>query len=347
VALLLVLLLILPCLLIMGVVFQTLGSWIDGRRLPPPGRMVDIGSCKLHLNQQGASQPVVVLEAGIAATSVSWSLVQARLAEFSTVCSYDRAGLGWSELRKEQLGPCALQQMLRELDALLHKAGLVAPFFLVGHSFGGLLVSAFAHAHPERVAGLVLVDPISLAYWGRESRTNANRIRAGVRLSRRGAILARIGVVRVALNVLHAGGRWFPRHVAQAVARQGTGLMESLAKEVVKLPRELHSTVRAHWSRPKGFIAMAEYLEALPACAAAGLTMSVPANIPVTILSAGNATAEELLERDTWAARSERGRHLQVPGTGHWLQLERPDLIVATVREMIEPTAEVPGSHTS
>ena len=339
-ALLLVLLLILPWLLIMGVAFRTLGSWIDGRRFPPPGRLVDIDSCRLHLNQQGASQPLVVLEAGIAATSISWSLVQARLAEFSTVCSYDRAGLGWSELRRDRSVPCTLQHMLGELDALLRKAELVTPLFLVGHSFGGLLVRAFAHSHPERVAGLVLVDHISLADWGRGSRTNADRIRAGVRLSRRGAILARIGVVRVALSVLHAGGRWFPRHVAHAVARQGTGLMESLAREVVKLPRELHSTVRAHWSRAKGFIAMAEYLEALPACAAAGLTMSVPANIPVTILSAGNATADELHERGTWAARSARGRHLQVPGTGHWLQLERPDLIVATVREMIEPTEQ-------
>jgi pimeloyl-ACP methyl ester carboxylesterase len=81
---------------------------------------------------------------------------------------------------------------------------------------------------------------------------------------------------------------------------------------------------------------MAEYLEALPACAAAGLKMSVPANIPVTILSAGNATAEELHERDAWAGQSERGRHLKVPGTGHWLPLERPELIAAAAREMVD-----------
>lgn len=338
------LLLILSSLLMIGVLYQMLGSWIDERRFPPPGHVVDIGSCKLHLNHQGSGQPVVLLESGIAATSISWSLVQTRLTEFSTVCSYDRAGLGWSECRLDRLGPRALEQMIGELDTLLRKSGLVAPFVLVGHSFGGLLVRAFAHAYPERVAGLVLVDPISLAYWGSGSQTNADRILAGTKLSRRGAILARIGVVRAALSVLHAGGSWFPRHVAQAAARQGTGLMENLAKQVAKLPRELHSTVCAHWSRPKGFLAMAEYLAALPDCVAAGLTMSVPANIPVTILSAGNATAEELRERDAWAARSERGRHVRVPGTGHWLQLERPELIVHTVREMIEPMGPFVGS---
>lgn len=114
---------------------------------------MDIGACKLHLKRQGSGQPVVVLEAGIAATSVSWSLVQTRLAQFSTVCSYDRAGLGWSERRRDHSCPCTVEQMAGELEALLRKSGLVDPFVLVGHSFGGLLVSAFAHAYPEQVAG--------------------------------------------------------------------------------------------------------------------------------------------------------------------------------------------------
>jgi pimeloyl-ACP methyl ester carboxylesterase len=172
-------------------------------------------------------------------------------------------------------------------------------------------------------------------HWGRASPANTDQILAGVRLSRRGAILARIGLVRAALSVLNAGGRWFPRHVGLAVAGQASDLMQHMAREVAKLPRELRSTVRTHWSRPKGFLAMAEYLEALPSCAAAGLKMSVPANIPVTILSAGNANAEELRERDAWAGQSERGRHLKIPGTGHWLQLERPELIADVVRELV------------
>jgi pimeloyl-ACP methyl ester carboxylesterase len=335
---LLLLLLTLPSLLILGMAYQILGSWIDERRFPPPGRMIDVDQYKLHLNRQGSGsgQPVVVLEAGIAATSISWSPVQTLLAKFGTVCSYDRAGLGWSERRIDRSGRCALEQMVGELEALLRNGGLGGPFILVGHSFGGLLVSTFAHVYPEQVAGLVLLDPVSVAYWGSGSQTNADQIRAGARLSRRGAILARIGVVRAALSVLNAGGRLLPNLIAQTVASQGTGLMQNLAREVAKLPRELHSVVRSHWSRPKSFLAMAEYLEALPASAAEGLTMRIPARIPVTVLSAGTATGEELGERDVWAARSERGRHIKVPGTGHWLQLEEPELVAATVREMIE-----------
>ena len=337
---LLLLLLILPSLLIAGVVYQTIGSWVDVSRFPPPGCLVDIDACKLHLNRQGSGPPVVVLEAGIAATSVSWSPVQARLAQFSTVCSYDRAGLGWSDGRRDRSRPCTLEQMTGELEALLHKGGLAAPYLLVGHSFGGLLARAFAHNYPEQVAGLVLVDPVSLMHWGTASQANTNRILAGARLSRRGATLARFGVVRAALSILNAGGRWLPRQISLAVARPGSAVMRNLARQVAMLPPELRSTVRAHWSRPKSFLAMAEYLEALPACAAAGLKMSLPAEIPVTIFSAGNATAEELDERDAWAAQSRQGRHVTAPGTGHWLQLEKPELVADAVREMANRIAE-------
>ncbi|HTV82153.1 MAG TPA: alpha/beta hydrolase [Acidobacteriaceae bacterium] len=326
-------LLILPGLLMAGGVYQAIASWMDERRFPPAGRLVDVGGFKLHLRREGSGQPVVVLEAGIAATSISWSPAQARLAELSTVCSYDRAGLGWSEPRRD--GSCTLEQLVGELEELLRRSGLAAPFVLVGHSFGGLVVRAFAHAWPEQVAGLVLVDPVSLVHWSRGSRANTEQIRAAAGLSRRGAVLARVGVVRAALSVLNAGGRWFPSHVGRAVARRGSDVMQNLAREIAKLPRELYSTVRAHWSRPGGFLAMAEYLEALPGCAAAGLTMNVPGNIPVTILSAGNATAEELREREAWASESERGRHIKVPGTGHWLQLERPELVSQAVGEMV------------
>lgn len=332
---LLLLLFILASLLIAGLLYEMVGSWADNRRFPPHGRVVEIDACKLHLNRQGSGQPVVVLEAGIAATSISWAPVQARLAELSTVCSYDRAGLGWSELRRDRSLACTLEQMTGELHALLREAGLAAPFVLVGHSFGGLLVRAFAHFYPEQVAGLILVDPMSLVDWGRTSPANANRIAAGVRLSRRGALLARFGLVRAALSILNAGGRWVPRQIGLTAARQGSEVMQNLAKQVAMLPRELQSVVRAHWSRPRGFMAMAEYLEALPACARGGLKISLPPQIPVTILSAGNATAEELEERDAWATQSERGRHVRVPGTGHWLQLERPELIADAVREMI------------
>lgn len=80
---------------------------------------------------------------------------------------------------------------------------------------------------------------------------------------------------------------------------------------------------------------MAAYLECLPASARQVLAMPLPPEIPLTILSAANATSSELAERVAWTAANPNCRHIQVEGTGHWLQLERPELVAAVIREAV------------
>src|SRR5215475_394970 len=125
---------------------------------PPPGRLVDVGGWRLHLNCTGearASQPTVILEAGLGDFSVEWSLVQPGVAKFARVCSYDRAGDGWSELGPH---PRTLRQIVYELHTLLDKAGVKPPLVVVGHSYGGWLVRLYASTYPADVAGMVLVE---------------------------------------------------------------------------------------------------------------------------------------------------------------------------------------------
>src|SRR5271154_2439451 len=122
-------------------------------KIPPPGRLVDIDGHRIHVDVRGQGAPVVVLEAGIAASSLSWCLVQKRVAEFTTVVSYDRAGFGWSELASHR---CSAIDSANDLAQLLERAGLPGPFVLVGHSFGGLIARVFEERYPDRVAGLVL-----------------------------------------------------------------------------------------------------------------------------------------------------------------------------------------------
>src|SRR5208283_3353798 len=117
-----------------------------GVRLSPPGRMVDIGGRQLHADIRGRGSPAVVLEAGIAASSVSWALVQNRVAEFTTVVSYDRAGFGWSKSAPNR--PTALGAA-QDLALLLECLKIEQPFILVGHSFGGLIVRVFQQNFPE------------------------------------------------------------------------------------------------------------------------------------------------------------------------------------------------------
>lgn len=328
-----IVLLAFAALIAAGVVYQGMGAHRDRRRHPAPGRLLDSGGVLLHLNEQGKGRPVVILESGIAASSLSWALVQPKIAAFTRVCSYDRAGLGWS-------GECStartVEQMVSELDALLSRAALPAPYILVGHSFGGLLIRAYAHLKPERVSGLLLLDPVSLEYWADCQSDERHRLALGAKLSRRGALLARFGIVRFALSALASGRRRFPKLVAKAAAKQGATVMQSLAGELRRLPPEVWPLVVAHWSRPKCFRALALYLDALPGTARAALSMPVPREIPVTILSASTAAAGELQERESWVGQSARGRHIHIEDCGHWVQLEQPEVVAEAIRELIE-----------
>lgn len=142
-------------------VFASIAAAQEQPAPPPfvaPGRLVDVGGWKLHLDCTGerrGSQPTVILEAGIGDFSVEWSLVQPRIAGFARVCSYDRAGDGWSEMGPF---PRTYAQIVYELHTLLERAGERGPFVLVGHSYGGWLVRAYQSTYPTEVAGLVLLE---------------------------------------------------------------------------------------------------------------------------------------------------------------------------------------------
>jgi len=122
---------------------------------PSPGRMVNIDGRKLHLNCIGQGSPTVVLEAGLGDSSLAWSLVQPKLATATRVCSYDRSGTAWSHDAGPQHG---LAKAADDLDRLLRTSGESSPYLLVGHSWGGWLITVYARSHLENVAGIVLVD---------------------------------------------------------------------------------------------------------------------------------------------------------------------------------------------
>jgi pimeloyl-ACP methyl ester carboxylesterase len=124
----------------------------------PPGRLIDIGGYRLHLNCAGSGSPTIVLAAGAGDYSVDWALVQPRMATETRVCSYDRAGEAWSDPGPM---PRTMAQEAYELQALLDRGGERAPYVLVGHSFAGLTMRIFAQRYPADVAGVVLVDATS------------------------------------------------------------------------------------------------------------------------------------------------------------------------------------------
>ncbi len=100
-------------LLTAGVVYQQIGARRERRRFAPPGRLIDVGGHRLHVTCSGIGSPVVLLESGIAASSLSWAVVQPQIAAFTRVCSYDRAGLAWSEPAS---CPRTFERMVDELE---------------------------------------------------------------------------------------------------------------------------------------------------------------------------------------------------------------------------------------
>jgi pimeloyl-ACP methyl ester carboxylesterase len=226
--------LVLACI---GFAYERLGERRDAIRFPPPGRLVEIGNAqRLHIHVTGAGAPTVIFESGIAATSLSWALVQPAVAQFSTVCSYDRCGLGWSDATNSARTPPVIA---RELRALLQAAKLPGPYIVVGHSFGGLVAQRFAALYRNEVSGLVLVDPLAASEWYPFRDERKKMQQRGIRLSRRGASLARFGVVRVCLSMLMGGGRLAPRLAGRlASGRGGSGFMDRIAGQIRKLPEQ-------------------------------------------------------------------------------------------------------------
>jgi pimeloyl-ACP methyl ester carboxylesterase len=121
------------------------------------GILVDAGGHKLHLNMQGNGSPAVIFENGSGDFSFIWNLVQPQIATLTKTVSYDRAGYAWS-----QAGPLprTSKQICFELHTALANAGIHPPYILVGQSFGGFLVRAFARYYPQEVVGMVLVEAV-------------------------------------------------------------------------------------------------------------------------------------------------------------------------------------------
>jgi pimeloyl-ACP methyl ester carboxylesterase len=124
----------------------------------PPGKLVDAGGHLLHVYKTGKGAPAVIMENGSGDFSFIWSLVQPEVAKFTTAVSYDRAGFAWSEPGPV---PRTSRQITTELHTALQNAGIKGPYILVGQSFGGFLVRAFARFYPHEVAGIVLVEALN------------------------------------------------------------------------------------------------------------------------------------------------------------------------------------------
>jgi pimeloyl-ACP methyl ester carboxylesterase len=120
-----------------------------------PGSLVDVNGFKVHIDCTSRGRPSIVLIHGLGDYSFDWALVQSRVASHVEACAYDRAAAAWSD---PGLPPRGLNTSAHELHLLLKRLHVQAPYILVGHSWGGLIARMYAHEFPKGVAGIVLVD---------------------------------------------------------------------------------------------------------------------------------------------------------------------------------------------
>jgi len=146
---------VLAALAAIGVLYNALAIRHYRVLYPAPGKLYRVNDKLMHLYCTGEGSPTIVLEAGLGNDSLIWVKVQRPLSKTTRVCSYDRVGVGWSEVQE---GGRNSNSVAGRLHALLSEAGVRGPLVLVGHSIGGLHIRAYASRFPDEVAGLVLVD---------------------------------------------------------------------------------------------------------------------------------------------------------------------------------------------
>jgi pimeloyl-ACP methyl ester carboxylesterase len=306
---------------------------------PPPGRLVDVGGWRLHLHctgQRPAGSPLVVLEPGIGDFSVEWSLVQPGVAAFARVCSYDRAGDGWSEMGPH---PRSFRQIVYELRTLLDRAGERPPYVMVGQSYGGWLVRTYRASHPAEVSGIVLVDageddPQRIMPDGSIGR--ASMLAKGVPIPpiKTSGPLRLADIPADALAAMRAG-------IAETVAHANDPPRDKLPPDAMQM---------RSWALAQiGHIAAGvNPFEAEEIALLRNERARIPqayGDLPLVVITRGIPESDEtatrgeerVREHQAIASASRRGRWRLAERSGHHVQIDQPEMVIEAIREVMHP----------
>jgi pimeloyl-ACP methyl ester carboxylesterase len=314
----------------------------------PPGELVDVGGRHMHINRTGqGTGPTVVLDAGLAGFSTDWTLVQPEVASFAHVCSYDRAGYGWSDPAP---GERASDVIATELHELLHRAGVPGPYLLVGHSFGGYNVRVFADRYPDEVAGLVLVDPSHEAFPDTLPPRARRRYERFDALEGPALLLseafARVGLVRLmfARDWLSLLDVFDPLPTAARATMMRLRAVPSFFHTAYQEIRAFNDSGRQAGragglgNRPVAVITAAgkENMGEVPLA-----QIGIDQQFLETLVSARSTLHAELAH-----SLSTNSRHIVSASSGHLVQICEPDVVVEAIRWALEQ-ARVPLAHAS
>ena len=273
----------------------------------PPGRLIDVGGINMHIYCTGEGSPTVVLDAGLNGGTMSWAGVQEQVSNHTRVCSYDRAGMSWSE---EGPKPRTFMRIADELHALLQAAGEDGPYVLVGHSVGAHTIRFFVQEYPTDVVGVVLVDP------AHEKILSTELIPVIEQIQRTYVGYAHVGFWRYVLNpgfIMGVEGPDVPVEIINNL-------------EVVYSSKSLYTAADE-------LAAMYETVQALNATNVRGTWNDRPA----TVLSADNEIAHisgALEHHKEIASLSTIGEQILVP-SGHNIHYEHPGIVAEAIQMIV------------
>jgi len=293
----------------------------DARRFPQEGRSVEVGSFRLNIHCTGTGGPAVILDSGMGVPGMGWDLVQPDVQKFTRVCSYDRAGYGWSDPGPL---PRTSRRIAKELHTLLQNAGIPPPYILVGHSFGGFNVRVYCGLYPNEVAGTVLVDSSNEDQSALVPASTAAADKRKIRL------LLRVYPVLLRLGV----ARWY-------LTRDADPTPDRLYAELYYLilkPRHIPATLDEDLSFD------GESAEQVRESGNLG-------DRPLIVLTAGDVGPPDPdMSKKDWAAAiaahaerqrklarlSTRGQQIVVEKSGHDIQLEQPQAVTNAIRSVFD-----------
>lgn len=292
-----------------------------------PQRLVRIGRRRrLNVLLSGKGPVTVILAAGAGSSTINWGYVQLALSRDYRVLSYDRAGMGFSDPGS---APRTTGRSVDDLQAALAALDLAPPYVIAGHSMGSFDARLFAYRHPGEAVGMVLVDPRGDGFSKRLE-----------------------GAAPSFAGSWPAERRQFLRNAAVAARRPASGSPEYAAlvpPDDPQLTPAVNGVLREWALRPSYWRTIVSEGSSLDDASAAELEAAKrPLEIPLIVLTAGRPPFEGATPQESeaianlWRASHEelarlstRGQRRDVPGAGHMIPGERPDVVEAAIREVI------------
>jgi pimeloyl-ACP methyl ester carboxylesterase len=294
-----------------GFVYENVSEARDRRFNPMPGKLVDVGGHKMHIDCVGQGSPAVILDSGLGDSYVSWRSVQPDVSKFALVCSYDRAGLGYSDPVSE---PRTSKVIAQELHRLLRAAGVNPPYILVGHSMGGYNVRLYASLYPNEVAGMVLVDASHPDQDNRFPAELKNMERSWERDAELLELATPFGIPRL-LGVCDEDARVRAADCNWNSAREGLAELKRFHESAAQL-------------------AATGSLGDMPLAVLSHDPDKPSSEMPPDLAKSVNAEWEKMQEE--LAHLSTRGTQTIAKGSAHYIQNDRPDVVISAVRSIVD-----------